>query len=45
MNTRAKAVTVEELNLTEMENVNGAGVAEFFEELLECILDGMTNAD
>ena len=26
-------------------DVNGAGVAEFFEEILEFILDGMTNAD
>lgn len=29
MNTRAKAVTVEELNLTEMENVNGAGLLDY----------------
>ena len=34
-----------ELTPDELEKVNGAGVAEFFEELLECILDGMTNAD
>ena len=34
-----------ELNLNEMETVNGAGVAEFFKELLEYLLDGMKNAD
>ena len=34
-----------ELTLDEMENVNGAGVAEFFKELLECLLDGATHAD
>ena len=34
-----------ELNLNEMETVSGAGVAEFFKEILECLLDGMKNAD
>ena len=34
-----------ELNLSEMEMVNGAGVADFFMELLECLLDGATHAD
>lgn len=34
-----------ELTLDEMKNVSGAGVMEFLEEILECIIDGMTNAD
>ena len=34
-----------ELDMNEMENVNGAGVAEFFQEILEYLLDGMKNAD
>ena len=34
-----------ELTLDEMDNINGAGVAEFFKEILEYLLDGMKNAD
>lgn len=37
--------SMKELTLDEMENVNGAGLGEFLEELLEYLLDGMTNAD
>ena len=36
---------LKELALDEMKNVSGAGVAEFFEEILEYLLDGMKNAD
>ena len=37
--------SMKELTLDEMEKVNGAGLGEFLEELLEYLLDGMTNAD
>ena len=45
VNEMKKANGRRELNLNEVETVNGAGVAEFFKELLECILDGAVNAD
>ena len=34
-----------ELNLKEMEMVNGAGLVDFIKEILEDLLDGMKNAD
>ena len=36
---------MKELTPEEMENVSGAGIGDFFRELLDCLLDGMTHAD
>ena len=36
---------LKELTLDEMDRVSGAGVADFFKEILEYLLDGMQNAD
>ena len=35
---------LKELTLDEMKDVNGAGVADFFKEIIGYLLDGMTNA-